>query len=87
MRKRKLPPKTISLNVLLDQSTNDMLEQLVETTGQTKAVLVRAGIIARYTHSVGNHPTCAHGQSCFVPQMFRPSMPDAPHRAPGMLMP
>lgn len=78
MRRTSPPPKTIKLHVLLDDPTDRMLIELCNTTGQTKAHLLRGLIVARYTHTILRHPTCASGQRCYVPQMFANQAPPAP---------
>ena len=89
MKRTSPPPKTIKLNVLLDAHTDQMLDELCNVTGQTKATIVRSALVSRYQHDIARHPTCSNGQRCFVPQMFAnpqyvppPAPPVMPHAAP-----
>jgi hypothetical protein len=70
------PTLHIDLNIKLDDATDKMIEEIKASLGIPKSQIVREAIRNHHRFRFGRQPTCAHGESCRMPQAF--SWPTAP---------
>ena len=64
------PTYSIDFNVKLDKETDDHLEKLKTALNIPKSQIVRQAINDHFLMRFGRQPTCAHGESCRMPQAF-----------------
>lgn len=79
------PKLHIDLNILLDDGTDQQLEELKATLRMPKSQIVRAAIQNHHRMRFGRTPTCAHGEACRMPQAFAfpTAQPVAPQQQPS----
>lgn len=63
------PKPTRPFNTLLTPEQYEQLQTLAEITGHSMGQIVRDCLKRAYIHTACHVPTCANGNSCFVPQM------------------
>lgn len=64
------PTYFIDFNVKFDKETDDHLEKLKTALNIPKSQIVRKAINDHFLMRFGRQPTCAHGESCRMPQAF-----------------
>ena len=64
------PKYHIDFNVQFDKETDDHLEKLKAALNIPKSQIVRQAINDHFLMRFGRQPTCAHGESCRMPQAF-----------------
>jgi hypothetical protein len=64
-------------NLVLSAEEYRKLNELANATGLSAAAVLRNALLAFHGMKIFGVPTCANGQTCFVPQMHaaRPQMP------------
>jgi hypothetical protein len=65
-------------NLVLSADEYRKLNELATTTGLSAASVLRNALLSFHSMKIYGVPTCANGQTCFVPQMHAAQRP-----APG----
>ena len=61
--------KNITFNVLVDETTRKMLEEVAAACDLSCAQVIRESIRWRFAMQIAGVPTCTNGRPCFVPHM------------------
>lgn len=69
-------PNRAAFNCLLSTEEHAMLVALSRANGTSAGAELRAALRARHAHLILGAPSCASGQTCFMPHMHqRPTYP------------
>lgn len=69
-------------NLVLSADEYRKLNELAAETGLSAAAVLRASLLTFHAMKIHGIPTCATGQTCFVPQMHAARIPSAAHTNP-----